>query len=281
VVLFSGDYRDAFKQLKVGPSEKRYLAGRALGGFFIYHTVLFGIGSGPLVWGRVAAAVMRLTQGALDADVARLQCFVDDPIAVVRGTAAEIRKEIAFMLLFWAVLGLRFAYSKAKMGETVPWIGALVSVDTAAQACTVSLPQEKIEAITMKCSDLLKGRGMVPADVVQRLAGQLSWVGGIAPQLRPFTRQLWGGLSSPVRANMRQKNGKKLIFLKQIAGALEWTLKFTKGFRNGLQRTYKVTDEEAPGVYIEFDASIYGGAQRYGEGSQRADGNNPPRSGSR
>jgi len=96
VFLFSGDYRDAFKQLKVGDTEKRYLAGKAMGGYFIYHTVLFGIGSGPLVWGRVAAAVMRLSQGALDGDAARLQCFVDDPIAVIRGTEAEINQTVWF-----------------------------------------------------------------------------------------------------------------------------------------------------------------------------------------
>ena len=216
----------------------------------MYHTVLFGIGSGPLVWGRVAAAVMRLTQGALDVDLARLQCFVDDPIAVIRGTEAEIRNTVGFLLLFCAALGLRFAYPKASMGCAVPWIGAMVSVDTTAQACTVSLPQQKLEAIADKCRNLLKGRGMVSADEVQRLAGQLSWVGGIAPQLKPFTRQLWGGLSAPVRASRSQRKGGTLIYLKQISGALEWTLKFTKGYRNGLQRTFKVSDLGARGVYI-------------------------------
>jgi hypothetical protein len=50
-----------------------------------------------------------------------------------------------------------------------------------------------------------------------------------------------------------------MIYLRQVAGALEWTLKFSQGYRSGLQRTYRVTDVGAPGVYIELDASIYGG----------------------
>ena len=59
------DFRDAFKQLHVVASERPFLAGAAMGGFFSYRTVLFGVGSGPLVWCRVAAWVMRSTQAWL------------------------------------------------------------------------------------------------------------------------------------------------------------------------------------------------------------------------
>ena len=112
VELFGGDFKDAFKQLFVHADERRFLSGEALGGFFIYATILFGIGSGPLTWGRVAAATMRLTQGALDRKRARLQCFVDDPILVVRGTKKVRDATISFIILFWSVLGLKFAYSR-------------------------------------------------------------------------------------------------------------------------------------------------------------------------
>ena len=83
------DFSDAFKQLPVLHNEKKYLSGQALGGFFVYHKVLFGIKTGPLVWGRVAALVARATQSLLDVDRARLQIFVDDPLLVMRGTAHE------------------------------------------------------------------------------------------------------------------------------------------------------------------------------------------------
>ena len=62
VALMSLDFKDAFKQLPVRHSEKRFLAGQALGGFFVYHVVLFGIKTGPLVWARIAALVSRATQ---------------------------------------------------------------------------------------------------------------------------------------------------------------------------------------------------------------------------
>ena len=56
------DFSDAFKQLRVSPEEQAFLAGRWTEGWFRYLTVMFGIASGPLVWGRVAAALMRLGQ---------------------------------------------------------------------------------------------------------------------------------------------------------------------------------------------------------------------------
>ena len=63
--LLTLDFRDAFKQLHVLPTERPFLAGAAMDGFFSYRTVLFGVGSGPLVWCRVAAWVMRSTQAWL------------------------------------------------------------------------------------------------------------------------------------------------------------------------------------------------------------------------
>ena len=44
------DFKDAFKQLRVKPSERKHLAVQIEGGFFASLTVLLGICTGPLVW---------------------------------------------------------------------------------------------------------------------------------------------------------------------------------------------------------------------------------------
>ena len=49
------DFKDAFKQLHVHPDEQRFLTGAYSDGCFAYSRVLFGVVTGPLVWGRVAA----------------------------------------------------------------------------------------------------------------------------------------------------------------------------------------------------------------------------------
>ena len=55
------DFSDAFKQVRVDPKEYKHLAGRALDGYFHYTTIMFGVKSGPHLWGRNVALLMRLT----------------------------------------------------------------------------------------------------------------------------------------------------------------------------------------------------------------------------
>jgi len=78
------DFKDAFKHLGVHPSECPFLSGTCSAGWFRYNTFLFGIVSGPLGWGRVAALVMRATQSVLQ-DRGQVQCYVNDPLRAVRG----------------------------------------------------------------------------------------------------------------------------------------------------------------------------------------------------
>ena len=56
------DFADTFKHLKVHPPEKRFLTGWvSTHGWFAYQVLFFGIVSGPLLWARVAALIMRFT----------------------------------------------------------------------------------------------------------------------------------------------------------------------------------------------------------------------------
>ena len=47
IELTVADFKDAFKQLKVGPAERRFLCGKGRRGWFCYKTVLFGVGGRP------------------------------------------------------------------------------------------------------------------------------------------------------------------------------------------------------------------------------------------
>ena len=108
-------FRDAFKQLHVVPSERRFSTGAAMGGFFSYRTVLFGVGSGPLVWGR------GLTQHR-----AHTNCFVDDPIIPLKGTTSQRRKWQWASCCGGATLGLKLAYEKRSFGSNAVWIGTQI-----------------------------------------------------------------------------------------------------------------------------------------------------------
>lgn len=101
VQFMSVDFADAFKQLTVRENEYRFLSGRALGGYFIYKTALFGIKTGPLVWGRMAALISRSTQSLFHNNRFRLQTFVDDPLIVARGTELQLNSIFNVVLLWW------------------------------------------------------------------------------------------------------------------------------------------------------------------------------------
>ena len=55
------------KHMVVHESERKYMGGHALGGSFCYSVLLFGTRLGPLLWGRLAALIMRIT-AAMNSD---------------------------------------------------------------------------------------------------------------------------------------------------------------------------------------------------------------------
>jgi hypothetical protein len=66
---------------------------------------------------------MRLIQSLFEPDVVRLHCFVDDPIASIRGTPLNRKLAVATMILTWEALGFGLAYKKGQLGKSVTWIG--------------------------------------------------------------------------------------------------------------------------------------------------------------
>ena len=124
VYLLRLDFSDAFKQLPVRESEKRFLSGRAMDGHFYFHRVLFGIKTGPLVWCRLAALRARCTQSCFHPGRLRMQVFVDDPLAVLRGTPQQVRDIASKVLLLWQALGLTLAWKKGSFSTRAHWIGA-------------------------------------------------------------------------------------------------------------------------------------------------------------
>ena len=136
------DFSDAFKMLRTHPHERRFLAGQALNTYFVFCTVLFGVGTGPLVWCRVAASIMRITQAALGTSRCRLACFMDDPLLVLAGSMPERVSGALQTLVLWCALGARVSWKKANFGNSIQWIGGQLSLDSERFAVRVSLPAQ-------------------------------------------------------------------------------------------------------------------------------------------
>ena len=266
------DFRDAFKQLHVVASERPYLAGAAMGGFFSYRTVLFGVGSGPLVWCRVAAWVMRSTQAWLTSEHAQTNCFVDDPIIALKGTPEQRRMLAMGVLLWWSSLGLKLACEKGSFGSEVVWIGTHLMVNSRANKVEVRLLAKKNVEILTALSDLMDGLGaIIKHDEVRKVAGKESWVASFLPQLKPFVRQLWASL-------FKHSTGDKVnvVFKRQVWPALSWLRRFHGHQRGELVRHLFLVDQLLDGLVLEVDASTTGGGAACWHGDRRRSQREPP-----
>lgn len=262
VWLFTLDFKDAFKSLRLDESERFVVAGKAGNRFFSYETVLFGVLSGPLVWGRFAAFVMRASQAMLRPGRGRLQCYVDDPIAALRGTEAEIRHEVLLLLLAWRAIGLWVAWGKGSLGESVDWVGARIGVDWKGSTVSTTIPEDKVSDLQELGAKLADARGMFPIAEARTYAGKTSWVAGMIPQLRPFVAQVCGAVADASRTQKSKpstrKRPERLMFARRCASALQWLHRFWEGVEGTLTRTFRA-DQATAGVQLVTDASPWGG----------------------
>ena len=93
----------AFWQIPLSSDERRFFCARlSIGGkcqYLAFLRTAQGSRGAPLTWARFAALMMRLTQSLFSDDRCRIQCFVDDPIIVLRGTASERNAYAAMITL--------------------------------------------------------------------------------------------------------------------------------------------------------------------------------------
>ena len=255
------DCKDAFKQLKVDPSESRYLAGSATldrqPGLFVYKTVLFGVKTGPLLWGRLAALVMRMTASLFSPEEAANQCYVDDPLGVHGGTAAERIKSMALTLLLWQVLGLQMAWDKAAQGLAVDWLGARVEVtldefhNPAGVLITIS--KDKADKVLEVATPWLNS-SHVPRREFRQFTGLCAWIAPVVPTLRPFVQILWAALAAkPAKGESRLR-----LSTARVQLALRWIVAFATEGLATWPRWFPAAQTSSK-IIIGFDASTTGG----------------------
>ena len=113
---------------------------------------IFGIVSGPLLWARVAALVMRFT-AALHPKKTNQHTYVDDPLAVTVGTYATSKRRFAMMILLWRILGFKLSIRKGAFGQRVAWVGLeFVATSTYIQA---TINPDKIEKAALTTAEFL------------------------------------------------------------------------------------------------------------------------------
>ena len=113
-----------------------------------------------------------------------MQMYVDDPVFIASGTLAQAAHGFTVALLWFSILGLPLAWKKSDGGNSITWIGAQLSHSPG--NFVVNIPQDKIQDLLAKIDNVLQ-TPVVSIRTLRTITGKLSFVAGLAPQLRPFS----------------------------------------------------------------------------------------------
>ena len=113
------DFSDAFWQVPIAAPERKFFCTKIQSDILVLMRAAQGSWLAPLLWARVAALVMRMTQAMLDGTVARVNCYVDDPIIAIYATESERDRIATLVITLWRSLGFKLAFRKAQLGQLV------------------------------------------------------------------------------------------------------------------------------------------------------------------
>ena len=224
------DFSDAFYTMKVHPDELCNIVVKDMFGKYLTITVCsFGLAAAPLLWGRLASMIMRVSQACLLGHEGRVQCFVDDPMIMVTGrTKSDRTWSILMYLLCWSALGFKVAWHKVNRGFTVDWIGVSLSLERFyhndsdwGEVLHVALSEDKTSKLLEILSSLVE-KPLIPIKQLQHAAGLLGWMSSIIPLARPWMSMVWAALQQAVRRDQQgsTRRRKGLAFRKQVDHAV-------------------------------------------------------------
>ena len=98
-----------------------------------------------------------------------LMCYVDGPLAAIRGTKSDRLLHASTLMLVWEALGFGLAYPKGQLEDDVTWIGGTINVE--ADGVRVKVKESIVSVI---CDDLrrIMGGNVITLKVLHALIGK-------------------------------------------------------------------------------------------------------------
>jgi hypothetical protein len=250
--LFVLDFTNAFFNVPLHEDERKHFCITLRGKWYVFKVQAQGAGGSPLVWGRVAALVTRLTQSLFHPEEVLLQTFVDDPIGCLTGSRRQRNLWLAIIVLVWSALGFKLAFKKGQRGPEVVWIGGTIKVSRA--GVEASIKQSILDCIREQLREILKSN-VCSRKLLRSFAGRCNHVATLLWPWRPFLQSLWAAISSDPAGAPHN-----CIWVKQISVSLHWIGAFLDGASGSLQRTFSREAYLGAGVFVQItlDASPWG-----------------------
>lgn len=249
------DVSDAFWSLPLRASERRFFVGKMRGKYYIFRRLAQGSRGAPLAWCRFMALVTRLTQALFSEDECRLEVYVDDPAAVLGGSAVRQDLTAATLVLAWRVLNIALAFKKGQRSRSIEWIGfqLVVKDEHPLKAVFVTLKRDTQEGIQAFVTEFLSGN-TIGVRHLRSFCGKLANCARLLTAWRPFMTDFWAALAEA------ERSGDALIWTKQVRPALLWFDAFLHNETAGVTRQYSLASymKPASSTTITVDASPWG-----------------------
>ena len=225
IVQFVADIVDAFWLVPLAHGERRWFVAKFRGRYLVFNRTAQGSRTAPLTFAALMACTTRLLQSVLLRDHlaeviwqdARLDTYVDDPWAALKGTPHQIDALITTLLCLWELLGYPVAYHKAHRGQMLKWIGMNISV--LPDGVQVSIPEDKINELRRLCDEFLEGN-VVPVKAMRSFVGKAMSIASIIHTWKPFVGQFYKAMNAPSNAP------KNCLWTSQVRIGLQWIRAF-------------------------------------------------------
>ena len=252
------DFCDAFWNIPLDKRERRWFVGRVRGWYLIYCDTAQGSRNGPMSWCTIAALLSRLTQGLFDPRrELRLQIYVDDPAATMRGTLQLRRRFVAIVVTVWRTMGFRLAFSKGKLGKSVQWIGAMITSHPT--KTVIGIPGDRAKEL-IELSNEIEGNNLVSVKTLRTYAGKACSIASLIDVMRPFCNDIYGTIRSVDNPDKPSKAPPNCAWSVQVKPATGWIKAFLSRQRGSICRVFRLNAFLGIGTWVEFylDASPWG-----------------------
>ena len=260
LTLFIADVVDAFWLIPLHPQERKYFVAMLAGKYYVFQRTAQGSRAAPLTFSVIIALAGRFVQSLVMGSApskhglpeAMLQIYVDDPLAIMRGTEARVRRLCCLIALGWQLMGFPLAFHKAAVGASLTWIG--VKINTRADGVSVEVPQEKVDELRVLLQEVLKSN-VVSIKNLRTLIGKVMAIATVLYMWRPYIHELYAALYS------KQTHAPAgCVWVKQIQQPIKWLLTFLQGEQGSIFRMFSLAHYLGigPRVMITWDASPYG-----------------------
>ena len=189
--IFKGDISKAHRRVRVRRSDWGQQACRLDQPDEIWLNTVgtFGIASAGYYWTRAISVIARTLMAIMDNEEWWQLLFVDDFSWTFTGE--HFLRNVLFVVYFYCVLRVPFAWKKFAGGHEFEWVGFWINIDTLSAGIS-----EKRKTWVLKWIDEVTGDTLVKVKNCQEVLGRLQFVATALITMKPFLGPLYAWIAS-------------------------------------------------------------------------------------